>query len=100
MIPNGAYSAVVDRIEDGLAALEVETEAGLAELLVDPVELPEPAKTADAVLRIQIIDGSLAEANYLPEETESRKKDAQSRFDRLSQRPPEQDGDGDDAQRS
>lgn len=95
MIPDGEYSAVVDRIEDGLAAIEVETTDGVAELLVEPAALPDPARKADAILRIQIADGSLTEAVYLPDETESRNQEAQSRFDRLSQRPPEQ---GDDEQ--
>jgi hypothetical protein len=63
--------------------------------LVVPVEdLPGDAREADAVLDVEVTDGDLAAATYRPSETERRAEDAQSRFDRLSRRPGEDDRDG------
>jgi hypothetical protein len=89
MIPNGRYTAVVDRIEDGLAAVLIEEDGTDAyELLVEPSELPEEGQHADAVLTVEVQDEELVEASYQPNETESRRESAQDRFDRLSERPP------------
>jgi hypothetical protein len=89
MIPNGRYTAVVDRIEDGLAAVLIEEDGTDAyELLVEPEKLPEDGQHADAVLTVEVQNDELVEASYQPNETESRKESAQNRFDRLSERPP------------
>lgn len=89
-IPDGTYPAVVDRIEDGLAAVLVEGDDDpLGELLVDPADLPEAARHADAVLRIEIRAGEMTDVTYRPDETEQRADRVQSRFDRLSRRPSE-----------
>jgi uncharacterized protein YdaT len=97
MIPDGTYMAVVDRIEDGLAALEVTTDERRHELLVQPGELPSEARKADAVIKIKVQDNEVVKAQYDPEATESRKDRAQSRFDQLSQRVPEESTDESDA---
>ncbi|MFC7059940.1 DUF3006 domain-containing protein [Halovenus salina] len=92
MIPDGQYTAVVDRIEDGLAAVVLEEDATDAyELLVEPAELPEDGQHADAVLSVEMQDGELVEARYEASETKERRESAQSRFDRLSERPPSDD---------
>lgn len=89
MIPDGRYTAVVDRIEDGLATLLVEEDGEDAyELAVDPETLPSDGRHSDAVLAVEISDETLVEATYQPDETEARKEAAQDRFDRLSKRPP------------
>jgi hypothetical protein len=89
VIPDGRYVAVVDRIEDGLAAVIPQADGeAVDELLVDPETLPESARHADAVLEIVVVDGEIHEVTYDAEETERRKEAAQSRFDRLSKRPP------------
>jgi hypothetical protein len=88
MIPNGTYTAVVDRFEDDLAALEVEGEDERYELVVPTASLPEEGQAVDAVLVIEVDDGDLVDAVYKPTETEERKESAQSRYDRLSRRPP------------
>jgi hypothetical protein len=96
MIPDGQYTAVVDRIEDGLAAVLVEEEGTDAyELLVEPSELPEEAQNADAVLTVEVQDGDLAEARYEANETAERRETAQNRFDRLSERPTSDDNERD-----
>jgi hypothetical protein len=88
MLPDGTYTAVVDRIEDGIATLEVDTEDGLSALETEAAELPAEARTADAVLEITVADSSLAEVTHKPDETADRASEAQRRFDRLSKRPP------------
>lgn len=91
MIPDGTYTAVVDRFEDELAVLEVSGDDERYEHAVERAALPEDARNVDAVLELDIEDGELREARYEAEATESREEDAQSRFDRLSKRPPDPD---------
>ncbi|WP_436922908.1 DUF3006 domain-containing protein [Halosimplex amylolyticum] len=91
MIPDGTYTAVVDRIEDGLATLQLEDDDGPEEFVVYPGQLPEAARHADAVLRVELADGELAEVAYDEAETEARRDQAQDRFDRLSRRPSRED---------
>ncbi|WP_276258968.1 DUF3006 domain-containing protein [Haloglomus litoreum] len=93
MIPDGTYTAVLDRFEDDLAVLEVAGEDERYELAVDQHDLPQPAQHADAVLEIEVADGALVDADYKPAESEQRIDDAQDRFDRLSKRPPSDDDD-------
>jgi len=93
MLPDGTYTAVVDRIEDGIATLEVDTEDGLSALETEVAELPAEAQAADAVLEVTIEDSGLADMTHEPDETADRASEAQRRFDRLSKRPPR---DGDD----
>jgi len=93
MLPDGTYTAVVDRIEDGIATLEVDTEDGLSALETEVAELPAEAQAADAVLEVTIEDSGLADVTHEPDETADRASEAQRRFDRLSKRPPR---DGDD----
>lgn len=95
MIPDGEYTAVVDRIEAGVAALELDLEDGPAELRVEADALPERARRADAVLAVVVCDGDLVEATHDEAETERRRERAQDRFDRLSRRPPRDDTDED-----
>ena len=91
MIPDGEYRAVLDRIEDGLAALEVDVEGDPRELVVDPEALPPAARRADAVLDVRVRDGELVDADYDRRATRRRRRRAQDRFDRLSKRPPRDD---------
>jgi hypothetical protein len=87
MIPDGTYTAVVDRIEDDLATLLLEEDGTDAyQLDVDPEILPTEAQQPNAILTVEISDGELATTTYEPEETETRQESAQSRFDRLAER--------------
>jgi len=90
---DGTYTAVVDRIEDGTATLEIDAEDGLSALEIEATELPAEARTADTVLEITVEDSALAGVTHDPDETADRASEAQRRFDRLSKRPPR---DGDD----
>jgi len=92
MIPDGEYTAVVDRIEDTLATLELSDDDGERyTLVVDENELPTDARHADAILAVTLVDEELVEAAYQPADTAARKHDAQDRFDRLSRRAPQDD---------
>jgi hypothetical protein len=91
MIPDGTYTAVVDRIEDSLATLEVNGDDELYSLTVDEHDLPESARHADAVLETEIVEEALVGVDYNEAATEERKTQAQDRFDKLSQRPPRDD---------
>ncbi|MFC7138472.1 DUF3006 domain-containing protein [Halosimplex aquaticum] len=93
MIPDGTYTAVVDRIEDTLATLQLEGDDDLYNLVIGEEELPEPARHADAILDVELEDEELVRADYDEAETEARRDKAQSRFDRLSERPPRDDED-------
>jgi hypothetical protein len=74
-----------------VAALEVSVDDALHELTIDATALPEAARRADAVVQIELEEGDIVEVEYLLEETERREERAQSRFDRLSRRPPNGD---------
>jgi hypothetical protein len=91
---DGTYTAVLDRIEDDLAVLEVSDDAGTThELVVDVADLPEEGRHPDAVFDVETADGELQAVTYDELRTESRKEDAQDRFDRLSSRPPRDERD-------
>ena len=86
---DGEYTAVIDAIEDGFATVFFEqdgTDAGHA--VIDASELPEEGRHADAILSATISDAEITTVDYDPEATATCKDAAQSRFDRLSSRPP------------
>jgi len=97
MVDDGSYTAVLDRIEAGaddrrLAVLVLAVDGSdVGELVVPVGELPADAREPDAVLDVAVADGDLVAATHRPAESERRAADAQSRFDRLSKRPGEDD---------
>jgi hypothetical protein len=88
---DGTYTAVLDRIEGDLAVFEVVDDEEKVELLADLDGIPEAGRHPDAVFEIVVEDGELQDATYDESETEEQKDSAQSRFDRLSSRPPNSD---------
>ena len=88
MIPDGEYTAVVDRFDETLATLELSDGDERYNLVVGEEELPEDARHVDAVCHVTLVDDELESVEYVPEETIERKQEAQDRFDRLSRRPP------------
>ena len=91
-IPDGAYTAVVDTVEDGLATVFFERDdEAVGDAVIDAETLPEEGRRADAILDVDIEDGRIATATYDPERTAARSEAAQDRFDRLSSRPPKDD---------
>ncbi|ELZ89987.1 DUF3006 domain-containing protein [Haloferax sulfurifontis] len=92
MIPDGTYTATVDRFEDDHAVLLVESDGrDIDQLVVDRDALPWRARTQNAVVTISVVDGEYDGGQYEPDKTEARAEAAQSRFDRLSRRPPSAD---------
>lgn len=96
----GTYTAVLDRFEataDGeeRAVLLLEADGEVVDdLVVAPEQLPAEGRHRDAVFELSVTDDGVRAA-YRPDETETRREAAQSRFDRLSRRPPER-GDEED----
>lgn len=91
-IADGAYTAVVDTVEDGLATVFFERDGDeVGNAVLDADRLPDEGRHADAILKMRIKDGSIATATYKPDRTEARSAAAQDRFDRLSKRPPKDD---------
>lgn len=88
MIPDGTYMAVVDRIEETLATLVLEGDDEVFNLVLGEEELPADAQHPDAVLEVVLEDEELVDAVYDEAKTEERSDRAQSRFNRLSSRPP------------
>jgi len=91
MIPDGTYTAVVDRIEDSLATVQVEGDDDLYDFVVDEGELPREARHANAVLHVEVTDEELTDVAYDETETRGRTEQAQNRFDSLSKRPRRDD---------
>jgi hypothetical protein len=87
MIPDGTYTAVVDRLDEGLATLELTRDDERYNFVVGTEELPEEGAHVDAVLELTLVDESLEQIVYDADETAERKSDAQDRFDQLSRRP-------------
>ncbi|WP_080505203.1 DUF3006 domain-containing protein [Halorubrum aethiopicum] len=88
-MPTHEYTGVIDRLEDDLAVILLEADGEIVdEIVLDHKELPEEAVHPDAVLDITLTDGEVTDLVYDTAETENRKERAQSRFDRLAERPP------------
>ncbi|WP_135851120.1 DUF3006 domain-containing protein [Halorussus salinus] len=112
-VADGRYVAVVDRFEetdparsggerdaegrteDGgreLAVLLLESgESVVAERAIPAWRLPADARRQDAVLELSVKNGFVVSMTHDSEETERRTDSAQSRFDRLAERPGEDD---------
>ncbi|MDB2223230.1 DUF3006 family protein [Halorubrum ezzemoulense] len=92
-LPDGEYTAVVDGVEDGLATVFFERDGDeVGDAVLDASRLPPDGGHADAVLSVTLDGGRIEAASYEPEETERRAEAAQDRFDRLSERPPSDEG--------
>lgn len=88
-LPDGEYTAVVDNIEDGLATVFFERDGEeVGNAVLEASQLPSDGQHADAILSVVLNGGHIESASYKPEQTESRAKAAQDRFDQLSKRPP------------
>lgn len=95
-LEDGSYTAVVDSIEDGLATVFFEEgSADVGNSVFDASHIPEAGRHADAIFWVTVEDEFVVEWNYQEDETEQRKDAAQNRFDRLSKRPPSDEGESD-----
>lgn len=90
MIPDGPYTAVVDEIETDTARLELEAPSGdLYDLYVDTDRLPAEGRHESAVLDVVLDEEQISAVEYDETETERRKESMRDRFERLSERPPD-----------
>ncbi len=89
MIDDGRYTAVVDRIEEGIAVVLVECDGEpVEELHLGSEELPEDV-SGGTVCRITVGGGDIETIEADLAATDERRESARSRFDRLSRRPDE-----------
>ena len=89
-VADGRYAATVDRIEEGLAVVLIERDGDVIDERTVPVDrVPEDARHDGAVLDVEIRDGQLRGISYDEERTEERRQRLQERFDRLAERPPD-----------
>jgi hypothetical protein len=108
-VADGRYTAVVDRFErtdatDGrsskpeeLAVLLLESgDSVVAERAIPTWRLPEDGRQQDAVLQLTLRNGHVVSMTDDPETTERRTSEAQSRFDRLAERPGDDSDEGND----
>ena len=99
VVADGTYTAVLDRIEDDLAVLEVSDDEGdTHELVVDVAALPADGRQPDAVFEVRVTDGELREATYDESRSESRREAAQDRFDRLTSQPDADENEDEDGE--
>ena len=91
-VTDGTYMAVVDRVVEGHAVLLVEDERAQLELSVETIQ-DEFAETLDEgeMVRIEIVDGTVRALDRRPEETAIRRERLREKFDRLAERPPDDD---------
>ncbi|MDL0119152.1 DUF3006 domain-containing protein [Halobacterium salinarum] len=88
------FTGVLDRFEDDLAVILLEEQGDVVdEVVVERMDLPDEAAHPDAVLEVTLTDGDVTELVYDAAATANRKERAQSRFDRLAERPPNNDED-------
>ncbi|ELY40324.1 DUF3006 family protein [Natronorubrum tibetense] len=85
-------TAVVDRIVDGkTAVLLLETDDTVVDERTMAVEsLPEDGQHEGAVFDVEFEDDELRELTYRPSVERERRESAQERFDRLSERLPDE----------
>lgn len=92
MLSDGTYTGVVDSIEDDLATVFLEEgDEEVDDRLLDAAQLPEETRHEDAIIRVTIEDDEVVEMTYDAELTKERREASQSRFNRLSSRPPKDD---------
>ncbi|RBI60427.1 DUF3006 domain-containing protein [halophilic archaeon] len=86
------FTGVIDRFEDDLAVILLEADGEVVdEIVLEHDEIPAEAAHPDAVLEVTLTDGEVTDLSYDTAETADRKNRAQSRFDQLAERPPNED---------
>ena len=88
----GEYRGVLDRFEDDLAVVLLERDGDtIGDIALPREQLPEDGRHQDALFAVEMEGETVQTISYCPEETRKQAEQAQSRFDRLSQRPPGSD---------
>ncbi|MFC4406704.1 DUF3006 domain-containing protein [Haloarchaeobius iranensis] len=84
------YTAVLDRFEESTAVLLLEQDGEqVEEMNVARDMLPRAGRHQDAIFELEISDETVS-LRYREQDTEQRRTDAQSRFDRLSTELPDE----------
>lgn len=84
------YRGVLDRFEDDLAVVLLEQDGETVDDIAIPRDqLPKEGRHQDAIFTVEMVDGEAETLSYGPEETTRQAEEAQSRFEQLSQRPPD-----------
>ncbi|WP_256301566.1 DUF3006 domain-containing protein [Haloarchaeobius salinus] len=84
------YTAVLDRFEESTAVLLLEQDGEqVDEISVARGMLPKAGRHQDAIFELEISDETVS-IRYREQDTEQRRADAQSRFDRLSSELPDE----------
>lgn len=86
-----SYTATIDRIEDEVTIMRLETDEETREQLeLDPTAVPAAGRHEGAVFEIELSAGTLEAIEYRPENERERHERARERFDRLSERLDEE----------
>lgn len=80
------HTAVIDRIEEGIAVLIFDGEDSPDGLEIDVDNIPDDAAHEGAVLAVTMSEEGVETIERRPDEEEDRRERAQDRFDRLSKR--------------
>lgn len=87
-----SYLAVLDRFTEEIAVVLIEdSEAPVNQLDLPVEQVPPEGRHEGAVLEARFIEGELEDLTYRPEEETSRRKSAEERFNRLSNRLPDEE---------
>ncbi|WP_306052539.1 DUF3006 domain-containing protein [Natronococcus wangiae] len=86
-------TAVLDRIVDGTTAVLLLEEGGAVvdEYTLEVDRLPADGRHEGAVFAVTVEGDALLEVDYRPDDERDRKAAAQDRFDRLSERLPDEE---------
>lgn len=87
-----SYAATVDRIVDGERVVVLVEDEGdvVDEVVLSSAEYPDLAE--GDVLTVTLEDGDVLDLKRDPDATERRRRELEDRFDRLSERLPDGDG--------
>lgn len=107
-LPDGTYTGMIDRIEEGIAVILIEDERGdaadiaendaaasdreiIAELHYSADSLSQRAREELGVVNVTLADGEIEAIEYHQQATQRRRSELQDRFDELAERPPRRD---------
>lgn len=91
-LSDGSYRATVDRIVEGTVVLLVENEGVQLDLpMAEVTAMTDETVSEGELVEIRIESGDVIAIEPEPEETERRRKELRERFERLSERPSDDD---------
>lgn len=95
-LPDGEYTATVDRIVDGeTAVVLIEAEGDVVDQIDLPVERTPSGCEAGSVVSVTVTDGELTDIVTRPDQTKDRRERIEEKLGRLSRRLDDSDPDSD-----